>query len=173
MTARDPWFIWTCTKLPCLVFVSRARQRNWQLLMLCLWLTCQFSLIVVVLPSTLKHTPLRMQRCFLSFCKRWHFFSWKHHRHVWGKENVNYCRSLRCADLWWASVSFCGLSVHKCSALPRFLCPISECSYWFLLSTDSRCTLPALEKNMQWHICALNERMFQLLHWCTMWGNVD
>lgn len=136
-------------------------------------LESQFDLIMAALASNhTRYTTLRMQRSFSVFLQEMALF-WKHHRHVWGKANVNHCSSLRCGDL---SYAFCGLALWI--AFTSVQCCLLSCAQSLSAAIDSSsaqihtATLPTL-KNMQWNICVLNERMFLLFNWCTMWEDVD
>lgn len=65
---------------------------------------------------------------------------WKHHRHVWGEANRDQCSAGNsCGLALWVEFSFF---------------PVPKCSYWFVLCTDSHCTLPALERHAMEHLCS-------------------
>lgn len=165
MVAWDPWFhqkkfIWTSSKLPCPPFLARMAQwdsaATWLMAAADYW-CCVYDLHVaqhIRKPILSHHASTCLHLCSVhniknaeeelsaidgTFLKAPQACLRKSKRELL-QQSVLW-RSLMCwRFLLWASIVG---SIHKCS----FLCPISECSYWFQPCTDSHRTLPAL-KNM-------------------------
>lgn len=139
-----------CSRLLMLVFMTYMQHST---------LESQFDLIMVALASNhTRYTTLRMQRSFRSFCKRWHFSESTtgmfEEKQTWTTAVVyGVWRSLIC--FLWASIVG---SIHKCSALPPFLCPI-----WVQL------LIPALHRFTP-HVA--NSEKHAIEHLCFYWEDV-